>query len=313
MRALIPSSEIRGEPATICNYSCLMCPRGKLVRHREIMPNELFEQIVRQAKTEVPHLEICTVSGYGEFAVDPDWKRKLFVAAALFPRVHVVTNLSLIQSEDDLKTLAALTTEVRVSINALGEARYREIHRPPAGVDYARLERQVERLAMFRGPDFELRLTFTALPETEDQVDSWIERWSSVVDGLEVWRPHNWIYGRDYRSVGGERMETCGRPAHGPIQVQVDGTVNVCCYDFNGELIIGDLKRETLAEIYSGKRMCRIRALHRNGRADSLAPCARCDQREPFEQRQKHLIYCSFEASTDRVKLTSSGKERLPV
>lgn len=312
MRTLIPSSEIRIEPSTVCNYSCLMCPRSALTRKREIMPDDLFERIARQARREIPHLEMCTVSGYGEFSMDPNWRNKLAVAAELFPRIHVVTNLSRLRTKDDLATLATLATEARVSINALGDTRYRDIHRPPADIEYETIEARVVQLAELRGPTFRLCLTFSALRENLDQIVPWIERWKPVVDTLEVWRPHNWIDGRQYRSISGQRMPTCGRPQRGPIQVQVDGTVNVCCFDYNGKLIVGDLTSQTFKEIFGGEEMTRIRRLHATGLADTLPPCAVCDQRSRLEERQQHLIYCSHGSTKERVTRTSSGKETLP-
>jgi len=57
--------------------------------------------------------------------------------------------------------------------------------------------------------------------------------------------------------------------------------------------------------------MARIRQLHASGRADELAPCAVCDQREPPERKREHLVYCSWDDRFSRVGLTSSGGERL--
>ncbi len=307
---LTPTKEIRIETSTVCNFHCRMCPRSTLARPREVMSNKFFERIAVAAKEALPHLEMCTVSGFGEFAADPDWPTKLQIADRLYPKVHVVTNLSLIE-DDQIPQLAALATEVRVSINALGNERFRVVHRPPPEVSFSMIERRIRMLSGLRGPDLRLRLSLSVVDENVDQIPAWLDHWEGVVDGVEVWTPHNWVDGKAFRKHSGARLSTCDRPASGPLQVQADGTMNVCCFDYNGQMLIGDLKEQTFAEILEGAELRRIRDLHASGRADELPLCAVCDQRDPPEIKEKYMVHCSFEQKSERVVRTSSGYERL--
>ncbi len=275
------------------------------------MSNELFEEIVTKAKDEVEHLEMCTVSGYGEPTTDPSWRVKLVLASEHFKRIHVVTNLSLLTQDGDLEALAKYATEVRVSLNAAGDESYRKIHRSPSRVTHRKVERAIDRLCSLREDDFSIRLSFVQVVENEDQVRAWIKKWQGKVDGLDVWRPHNWVNGKKYRKSPLKKLASCGRPASGPIQVQVDGTVNICCFDYNGKIVVGDLKTQSFKEIFDGEEMKQIRKLHESGRADELDLCAVCDQREPSELRKKHLVYCSWASPDFRVTQTSSGKEKI--
>ena len=65
--------------------------------------------------------------------------------------------------------------------------------------------------------------------------------------------------GRDYRTIKKEQLKTCGRPFNGPLQVQVDGTVNMCCFDYNGKLLLEDLNAQSLAEIFNSVAYKKIR------------------------------------------------------
>ena len=307
---LTPTKEIRIETSTVCNFHCRMCPRSTLERPREIMSNEFFTRIAAAAKEAMPHLDMCTVSGFGEFAADPDWLTKLEIAGRLYPKVHVVTNLSLIDDEL-IPQLAALATEIRVSINALGDERFAVVHRPPPGVSFSMIERRIRMLSELRGPDLRLRLSLSVVDENVDQITAWIDYWEGIVDGVEVWTPHNWVDGKAFRKFHSKRLSTCDRPASGPLQVQVDGTMNVCCFDYNGLMLIGDLKDQTFAEILDGAELQRIRELHSTGRADELPLCAVCDQRDPPEAKQEYMVHCSFEQKSERVVRTSSGYERI--
>jgi hypothetical protein len=94
--------------------------------------------------------------------------------------------------------------------------------------------------------------------------------------------------------------------------VQVDGTVNVCCFDYDGAMVVGDLTRQTFSEIYSGAELARIRELHASGQADQLPLCRVCDQRDPPERKASYLVVSPDDA-TERVRRTSSKRELLRV
>ncbi|MCA9664115.1 MAG: radical SAM protein, partial [Myxococcales bacterium] len=309
--ACLPNTrEIRVETSTACNYRCSMCPRESLTRPQQIMSDALFERVVRAARAEMPSLSMCTVSGFGDFCADPGWRNKLALARELFDEVHVVTNLARVD-DDDIATLASLATEVRVSLYATTEETFRQVHKPPRGVRLCDIERRARALAARGGAT--LKMTCCELDANRDEIPTWITRWRHVAAHVEVWRPHNWVDGRAYREIAPaeQRLASCGRPAAGPIQVQVDGTINVCCFDYDGKMVVGDLSRQSLAEIFGGDALQRIRALHADGRADELDLCAVCDQRDPQQRRAEQLVYCSSADAAERVLRTSSGGETL--
>ena len=139
----------------------------------------------------------------------------------------------------------------------------------------------------------------------EKDLRSWIRYWEPKADLIEVWQPHNWVYGRALRPVSAKKRETCGRPFRGPLQVQVDGTVNMCCFDFNGDLTLGDLKVQSLHEIFEGDFFLKIYDCHLKGdfeKSDLI--CEDCDQRNA--DKSDVLIYNSKFDIRERVEMTSS-------
>ena len=94
------TEEIRIETSTICNYNCLVCPRGSLKRKQETMSNELFDLILSKKNKELPYIKNLTISGFGEFSIDKAWKYKIKKASILFDKIHIITNLSLLNESD---------------------------------------------------------------------------------------------------------------------------------------------------------------------------------------------------------------------
>lgn len=69
----------------------------------------------------------------------------------------------------------------------------------------------------------------------------------------------------------------CFYPWHS-VSVTWEGRVVPCCRDYNDSLVLGDLRRQTLAEVWNGPRMQRLRAEFAAGRLRA-ALCRTC--REP--------------------------------
>lgn len=302
--------EIRIEPSTLCNYHCIVCPRESFTRKREVMQDELFDTILEKTKTELPCIKHLTISGFGEFATDKSWRYKIEKGARYFHALHVITNLSLLDFKD-LEFLLTHVTDIRISLYGLSEKVYRYIHNPPNNIHYEHLRDKIVFLTSRKKTGQRVLLNYIEIPENKDQTRKWINFWEEKVDLIEVWKPHNWIRGKGYRISCSHRIPTCGRPYKGPIQVQVDGTVNVCCFDYNGELFIGDLKTQSFTDIFLGPRMKKIQEYHSEGKADMLPQCRVCDQRNCTKCKSKQLLYNSKFSIQERINLTSTEYEKL--
>jgi radical SAM protein with 4Fe4S-binding SPASM domain len=102
--------------------------------------------------------------------------------------------------------------------------------------------------------------------------------------------------GRDYGHLENVKKQnikpkTCGRPFKGNYFVRANGEVSVCCFDYNHQLIIGDLKRNTLREILLGEALREIQRVHKEKVFEhSEYICKYCDQIYP---RDEALLYAS--------------------
>ena len=304
------TNEIRIETSTICNYRCQICARDTFRRKQEIMPNQLFDSIVAQTKCELPHISIATLSGFGEFSTDPQWRHKIVTAANNFERIHIVTNMSLLNQEDIL-FLIDHVSDIRISTYGLDQATYKAVHNSPSSVTYQAVHESIHFLIQNKNSHQRVILNYVEIDANRHQTADWISYWEKKVDLIEVWKPHNWINSKCYRALDTQRLPTCGRPFNGPIQVQVDGTVNVCCFDYNGEMLIGDLKSESFTEIFNGNRMKSVQELHASNNADQLPLCKICDQRNSHKSKAANAIYNSRFPINERIHATSTEYDSL--
>jgi radical SAM protein with 4Fe4S-binding SPASM domain len=74
----------------------------------------------------------------------------------------------------------------------------------------------------------------------------------------------------------GRRRTRCREPWRGGLVVLQDGRVTVCCVDHDGELAVGDVRKDRLADLWNGPAMQRLRRAHAAGRLPAL--CAGCTE-----------------------------------
>jgi hypothetical protein len=286
------TEEVRIETSTLCSFHCLFCPRDSFKRKPEVMPTGIFNRILVRLKTEVPHLGYLTLAGYGEFGLDPDWAVKLELAHQYYPKIHLITNLSAFTGAGLDKVLASVT-DLRISAYAMDEAVYSKVHRPPDGIHYNDIQAKILYLINHKRPGQHVILNYLDIDENKAQTAAWIAYWKDKADLIEVWRPHNWVQGRQYRTLCDHRSQDCSRPFSGPIQILVDGRVQLCCFDYNGESIIGDAIKQSFYDIYDSEALKSIQARHLAKNADAVPLCRFCDQRNCLVCRSTELLFNS--------------------
>ena len=135
-----------------------------------------------------------------------------------------------------------------------------------------------------------LELNWLVLPENEEDTDYFKEFWEPRADAIEIWKPHNFGDGRSYRQRYEELdiKTTCGRPENGPLQIQWNGEVIPCCYDYNNAIVLGNAFEQPVLEILNADKYELLRMAHRNKDFGLFPYCNQCDQLLPHSDA---LIY----------------------
>lgn len=282
---MIPdNNEIRFEVSTRCNYSCIICPRDSFCRPLEIMSTEKFKSIFDKIISGTGQYNTITFSGFGEPLLDSGLEEKIKYARDNGFEVLILTNASLLTVDRFKKFDELGVKSIRVSFYGNSPKVYTQVHRPPNPDMFSMVRDNLVEIAKIK-KNTQLLFTYNIISQVNDhEVQDWIKFWEPKADLVEVWKPHNWVDGKNYRKVQAEKMNTCGRPWKGPLQVQIDGTVNMCCFDYNGQLLLGDVNKQGLDEIFSSDAFKKIVRCHESGDfAGSGLICENCDQRNKIK------------------------------
>jgi len=241
------------------------------------MDMDLFRRII----DEVLAYGVTNVflGGFGESLLDPFFAERVRYVKKFGLFCNFICNGSLLDQEKARDLMDAGLDEVRFSVyGATGET-YERVHR---GLNFDETTRNIEGLLALRESlnrkTPRVLVFYLILEENTGETEAFKKTWMDKADAIEIWNPHNFGDGRQYRRVNGARKRSCNRPQVGPIQIQWDGTVIPCCWDYDGKMILGDLKTHTLEEILHNEEFNAIRKAHSVNDFKNYPFCDRCDQ-----------------------------------
>ena len=298
------------DPTNFCNFHCTFCPRNlpEFPDHAGPychMPFALFEKILtgEGGLLSFPdRLKVLRLYFLGEPLCNPDFFKMLEFSFRMraAERLEITTNASLLNQEraEKLLRIAKQYPEtplyMRYSIEALDAERFRALTKSPLHPEQIRenvIQFQVMRNALGADNVQTYVKMLESLSEKENQ--QFLRDYAGTADEVQLEKPMNWsgaegsdllgmTYGEeDAVRIRKKNLHRVPRVCEYPfttLAVNADGTVVCCCVDWTRATQIGDLKTETLAEIWNGERLRQIRCEHLSGKRENIEACRRCMQ-----------------------------------
>lgn len=254
------------ELSTYCNLKCTICPVNRdMNREKGYMSFELVKKIL----IENTGLAFVLLYHWGESFMHPD----------LFPIIHYVksrrikafltTNGTLFNGENIKSILESGLDRLTISMDGTG-VYYERIR----GFPYAKLEENIFHLIEERNrcrSSLKVDLDMTVTEDNEADVKNFRKKWESIVDMLRI---HPFVY------VGGNAgtslKKRCNEIWRGNLIVLWDGRVVPCCVDYEGELVLGNVRCNTLKEIINNQAAISLRKALLSGKFPAV--CRGCEE-----------------------------------
>ena len=300
--------EIRFEVTNKCNYKCIMCPRELQTRKQGDMSVELFKKVFDEGLNI--GMKMATLVSYGEPFADKKFLDKVKYAKQKAPEIelYVITNGSYVNKDIANSLIDYEFDKIRFSWYGVSKESYGKVH----GVDdkYKNIvTKNIEYLINERNKRGKIKphieVYFLQMKENEHEVDEFKNQWINIADDVSIWKPHNWSNGRHYRGLSGGKV-SCGRPDHGPVQVQWNGEVVPCCWDYNNQIVLGDVSINTVEEVLKGNKYDALRHAHESNMFHKFPFCDSCDQ---LYQTEDALVFTTIKSS--QVGRTNTNQHRL--
>ena len=258
------------EATNICNAKCVFCPRDEMHRRQGIMTLELFKKIVDEcAELGITHVRM---HNYGEAFVDRKLVEKVRYAKQKgIQEVGMISNGSLITEPVAKGMIEAGLDAINISVDASGKEVFEATR---IGLKYDKVIANIERLLRLRAESGKRRpkliLSFVRQNNSADE-QAFIEHWRTIADKIHVTDLHNWAGTLNTES---DVNYPCYRPWL-TFTVLWDGRVSLCCADFDGKTILGNLNTHTIAEIWNAEPYRKVRREHLESGGPDV--CRACD------------------------------------
>ena len=213
--------EVRYEVTDNCNATCIMCPRDKHEHGREhgIMDQAKYERSI----DEVVQLgaKKIVLTGFGEPMLDKRLEDKIAYAHGKGLSTYFITNGSALTPRRSRKLMESGLSEMRVSFYGMRPETYNAVMQ---GLDFHRTMKGVLEFLRIRGElgsNTRVQISYLELPENKSDTDAFREFWVPRVNAVEIWKPHNFGDGRDYRARS-EAQDDLRTPRERPVPDPVE-------------------------------------------------------------------------------------------
>jgi sulfatase maturation enzyme AslB (radical SAM superfamily) len=269
--------QLQIETINVCQAACVFCPYPKQERKHALMSMGLYKKIIDEA-ADIPLIDAVTITGLGETLLDPNiFERIEYIREKMGERIRtdVYTNGHLLTVDKANRFAKAGLNLLYISMNAIEQRKRKEM----MGLDdYERVEATVKEIIATNKSKMQVIVKAVMNKDLWEggDIDLFMEKWGgSCKDGGHafVHLEGNWA-GKNYK-VRTTQRQPCSR-ALGSIMILSNGQVCLCCQDYEGEVIFGDLNTQTLKEIYSSEKFVKYREDHIEGKRSELFLCKDC-------------------------------------
>jgi MoaA/NifB/PqqE/SkfB family radical SAM enzyme len=258
------------ESTNLCNAKCVFCPRDEMHRQQGIMDMDLFRKVVDEcAALGITHVRL---HNYGEPFLDRRLVEKVRYAKTRgIAEVGMISNGSLITPNIAQGLIDAGLDAINISVDASGKETF---ERTRVNLDYDVVIDNIRTLDRLRREAGRTRpkliLSFVRQQDSPEE-QAFIDTWRGIADKIHITDLHNWAGTLNAHS---DVAYPCYR-LWLTFTVLWDGRVSLCCADFDGRHVLGDLRTSTIREVWNAPAYRAARRQHLESGGPEI--CRSCD------------------------------------
>lgn len=252
-----------------CNHECIFCYHRKMSRKQRFID----EDIVLKALKEAYLLGSREVGFYatGEPLLNKNLSSYIKTAKEIgYEYTYITTNGSLLDIYKAKELISSGLDSIKFSINGGSAGSYKNIHGKD---DYHKVIENLIQLSNYKkANDLKLRIyiSFIVTSVTKQETDNFYLNMKQYVDDIVFFNVRNQT-GLMYDDV--TKLLVDDPRTHikdfvpcptvfNAITITCEGFVSACCADFQNYLIVGDLRKQSLKEIWQSESFCGLRKAH---------------------------------------------------
>ena len=284
------------ETTNACNMKCEMCPRTTMMTRKiETMDNDTFNNIVKQinpfTKEEwstwqdfvennykidrkdmsenhfflfiIP--KVIVLHGYGDPLLDKNMPMRIKMLADRGIESYFSCNPANINLETNLEMFKNGLGYIKYSIESVDDLLHKKIRGEASNFtdSYEKILKLVEEK---KKCGYKTKIVITMLDLKKDNQNEEFEKLKKAFEGLDVYiylksQDQQWYENKNEGTNSIHWTEFCQFP-WSSMTIKSNGESVECVEDFNNEIILGDVKKESLYDIWNGEKYNQFRRHH---------------------------------------------------
>lgn len=277
------------ELTNTCNFRCLMCPTGthSMQRASGFMTEEIFYKILDEVR---PHKTPLRFIRFGEptlHAQLPEFVRAATDAGCM---THINTNGSKLDRESIEALIDAGLTSLKFSFQGIDPKSFSEMRNTDFFTELVEVIRLTHNVRGDREFPF-LQVSTSITYETVEQVQFFRKLMEGITDQVSVGRTVLDHLDVEAVRLRPKEMEMLHRliaeetvvkkhpecpEVYDKLSINFDGTVTACCGDSDNLMLVGDVNKTSIKDIWDSPRLNQYREMLADMRHDELPLCRTC-------------------------------------
>jgi len=291
------------DPSSVCNFRCRFCPTGhkdliKLSEYRRsLMDLEVFKKLISDLEEFDQPIRVLRMNKIGEPLLNKNLSKMIEFAknSAFIEYIDLATNGSLFSHKSMNELISSGLDRLNISVEGVNRKQYLEHAR--VDFDFETFVENVKWLYAHK-QDCEITIKIPGNYLNNDQKEVFLNMFGDYCDRIfiedlsPIW-PSFDIEQRAGINIKEDEGQYQQQLEHKDIctyifyamAINSDGTVSACCPDWDQKLIVGDVKKESLKQIWNSPNLNSLRHQHLEGRRLENNVCSNCG----------HLIYAQVD------------------
>ncbi len=298
---MVEFAQINIEVTNKCSNRCYFCPRDQLTRQQGVMSFEDFVLAVdRIIESSGEYVRRIDVQSFGESVLDKDLPRKIRHLKAALPYAYVTlfsTVAMPLQQDYLLRLLDSGLDEFVISLYAITPEDYEQIY---GYKGFENMQANLSVLAEYNKLLQQPVRLVAKLPHpsmySEKGLTGWREKRNALIEACQ---PHGFTFveseftnfgdGRDYNEPSSGMCSIIQASKRGMV-IAWNLDITPCCIDFNNTMPLGNLRTQSVREIFRGQAYRDFVQAHLDAQLEAYPVCAHCDLKWDLESSGREAV-----------------------
>lgn len=280
------------DPSNLCNFKCIFCPTGnkELIkstgRFNGILKFELFQKIIDDLNEFDEPIKTLRLYKEGEPLVNPKFADMIKYAKStgLVKRVDTTSNGALLNPELNRKIISAGLDQINISVNGVSDGQM--YFYTKTKVNFKEYVKNIKDLYENRG-NCEISIKSIAENLSEDEQKKFFDTFGDISNRIVL--EHLSPAWPQFEFSEIDMKFNCGNYGQDTVERMVcpyifytmvinsDGRVSTCVGDWPNKNIVGDVKTQSVKQIWLGEKLNEHRINHLTGNRAKVKFCGDCE------------------------------------